>query len=315
MTTMKTLQRIAAAVGVLVAMPLAVQAAPSTYASAETRAAVGADGAGDQASEGPLPGGTSVESSATWPLAVSGSSAYSSMEASATYGALRAHGTVRATGPNASGTIGSEFAGDPLTAALFEDQILIGGTGAQTFQLHYALTGSAGSVGPGQMQFAADLTLQAWGTGITITEGPAPVGVSFFPPFIETYGLSVSGTSPRAFGDSAYLVVSANAGSVLNLSGALGAYMRLSNPIDGGESQATLDLSHTAAYYIVPVTAGATFTAVSGHNYLAAPVPEAGTAALMLAALPLVGWAHLRRRQRQSVSTSDVARRAGQLTV
>lgn len=295
MTTLKTMQRLGMALGVLL-MPLAAQAAPSTYAQAETRAAVGADGASDQDVQGPLIGSTSADSSASWPRVGAGSSASSSMQASAAYGALRAHGTVRASGPNARGTIGSEFAGDPLTAALFEDQILIGGAGTQTFQLHYALTGSAGSVGPGQMQFAADLTLQAWGTGITITDGPAPVGFSFFPPYIDTYGLSVSGSSPRAFGDSAYLVISASAGSVLNLSGALGAYMSLSNPIDGGESQATLDLSHTAAYFIVPVTPGTTFTAASGHDYLAAPVPEASTAALMLAALPFVGWAHARRR-------------------
>lgn len=299
MTLLKMMQRISMAVGVLLAMPLVAQAAPSTYAKAETRAAVGADGVNDQDTQGPLIGNTSADSSATWPLVVSGSSASSSMQASAQYGALRAHGTVNATGPNAYGTIGSEFAGDPLTAALFEDQIVIGGVGTQTFQLHYALTGSAGSLGPAQMQFAADLTLQAWGTGITITSAPTPVGFSVFPPFIDTYGLSVSGSSPIAFGDSAFLVISADAGSVLNLSGALGAYLSLSNPIGGGESQATLDLSHTAAYFIVPVTEGTTFTAASGHNYLAAPVPEVSTAALMLAALPVVGWAHARRRRQR----------------
>lgn len=313
MTTTNLMQRIGMALGVLL-VPLAAQAAPSTYAQTETRAAVGADGANDQDTQGPLIGGTRAESSASWPLAGTGSSASSSMQASAEYGALRAHGTVRASGPNASGTIGSEFAGDPLTAALFEDQILIGGTGTQTFQLHYALTGSAGSFGPGQMQFAADLTLQAWGTGITITEAPTPVGFSFFPPYIDTYGLSVSGSSPRAFGDNAFLVISANAGSVLNLSGALGAYLRLTNPIDGGESEATLDLSHTAAYYIVPVTSDTTFVAASGHDYLSTPVPEVGTATLMLAALPLVGWAHVRRRQRQGTNASDVTHRASHLT-
>ena len=297
MTTLKMMQRIGTALGVLLLMPLAAQAAPSTYAKAEARAAVGADGVNDQDAQGPQTGTTSAESSAHWPLAGAGANASSSMQASADYGALRAHGTVRTSGPNASGTIGSEFASDPLTAALFEDQILIGGVGTQTFQLHYALSGSAGSFGPAQMQFAADLTLQAWGTGITITDGPTPVGFSFFPPYIDTYGLGVSGSSPRVFGDSDFLVISANAGSVLNLSAALGAYLRLSNPIDGGESQATLDLSHTAAYHIVPVTPGTTFTAASGHNYLAAPVPEMSTAVLMLAALPFAGWAHARRRQ------------------
>ena len=201
----------------------------------------------------------------------------------------------------------------PWAAALFEDQILIGGTGTQTFQLHYALAGSAGSFGPGQMQFAADLTLQAWGTGIAIAEAPAPVGFSFFPTYLETYGLSVSGSSPRAFGDSAFLVILASPGAVLNLSGALGAYLRLTNPIDGGESQATLDLSHTAAYYIVPVTPGTTFVAASGHDYLSAPVPELGTATLMLAALPLVGWAHVRRRQRQSAHAPGDPQRVRQL--
>ena len=125
--------------------------------------------------------------------------------------------------------------------------------------------------------------------------GPPPIGISFFPPFIDTYGFNVSGTAPRAIGLSDFLVISAPGGSTMNLNGALAAYLRVDNGAGGGETLGTLDLSNTAAFYIVPLSAGTTFTSASGHDYLT-PVPEAGTAALMIGALPLLGWWIRRRR-------------------
>ena len=58
------------------------------------------------------------------------------------------------------------------------------------------------------------------------------------------------------------------------------------------------DLSHTAHFYLDPITPGATYTTASGNLYLTptvAAVPEPATTALLLAALPALALAARRK--------------------
>ena len=51
-----------------------------------------------------------------------------------------------------------------------------------------------------------------------------------------------------------------------------------------GRFRAEADFAHSAGYELIPV-AGLNTTGASGHNFLAAPVPEPGTWALMAGGL------------------------------
>jgi hypothetical protein len=224
-------------------------------------------------------------------------SASSILEAKAEMGVLRARGTVQLAAPYSSGMVGTSSGGEPDGLATFDDQITIGGGGGpHSFRLFYSLTGFAGQIGTAGLQFAAKLSVQAWGTGITILDAPPPTGISFFPPFIETYSVSASGTGPRAFGEGDSLLIQAADGAVLNLSGFLAGYLSLRNETDSHAPQTgTLDIWNTATFRIDPVTPGTTFSAASGHDYLAAPVPVPAALPLLLGALPVLAWAGRRR--------------------
>ncbi|HQY08319.1 MAG: PEP-CTERM sorting domain-containing protein [Leptothrix sp. (in: Bacteria)] len=284
----------------LVLAPAASQAA-STSSQASTSVSIGSAGDGGYVVNGPVAAATSVNGHTLFTVPGTGS-VDSRLEARAEFGALHARATVQTAAPYSSGMAGSSSAGDPDSAAYFDDQVTVGGGGGpQVFKLYYTLTGSAGQTGSANMQFAADLSLQAWGTsGISITSASAPpTGFSVFPPFIDTYSVSVGGTGPQAFSDSGWVQISAESGATLNLSGALGAWLRLSEPGDtAAPSTAVLDIWHTGSYYIVPDDPGTTFTSVSGFNYLAAaPVPEPAPLPMMALALPLLGGLLWRRRQ------------------
>lgn len=287
----------------LVLLPVMASAA-MTYSIADTSAAIGLNGNGGRVEDGP----------AARPTSVNGHTRYephglgyvdSRMEARAEYGRLHARGTVQLAAPYSQGMAGSVMGGDPLSVAGFEDQILIGGGGVDphVFKVFYSLTGFAGQTGGALMEFAADLSLQAWGlAGISITGASAPpTGFSLSFPFIETYSVSVSGSSARAFGESGWVEITATDGSTLNLSGFLGAYLCLRETGDThAPSTATLDIWNTGSFAIVPLSSGTTFTAASGFNYVAA-VPEPHEFAL-LAGLWLVGFALWRRRGQVSTS-------------
>ncbi len=273
-------------------------AVPGTQTMTSTAASIGLNGDWDSDSDGPSMGATQA-SSQTLFIQPGVGSVTSGLQASTDFGGLHALGNVQTAAPYAQGTAGSAMGGVPDTVALFEDHITIGGGGAvpHVFKLFYSLTGSAGQTGSAEMSFAARLSLQAWGvSGISITAASAlPTGFSMFPPFIDTYSLSASGTADSAFGESGWVEITAVDGSTLNLTGALGAYLRLHELGNtDAPSTATLDISHTGSFWIVPVSAGTTFDAASQFNYLA-PVPEPSPLVMMGVALPLLAWA-LRRR-------------------
>jgi hypothetical protein len=277
----------------------AMASTATTFSIADTSAAIGLNGSGGRVEDGPAARPTSVNGHTRFEPPGLGYYVDSRMEASAGYGRLHARGTVQTAAPYSAGMAGSLMGGDPLSVAGFEDQILIGGGGVapHVFKVFYSLTGFAGQIGSASMEFAADLSLQAWGLGgVTITGSSAPpTGFSFSLPPIDTYSVSVSGSSGRSFGESGWVEITATDGSTLNLGGYLGAYLRLREPGDTHAlSTAALDIWNTGSFSIVPLSAGTTFTAVSGFNYVT-PVPEPREYALF-AGLGLVGFALWHRR-------------------
>lgn len=236
--------------------------------------------------DGPANRSTYALSSAAASYGSGSASGYS--EAEADTASLHARGSLQLAAAFSSGSVGLN--------TNFEDQITIGGVGPQTFRLFYSLTGFAGQIGTAALQFDATLSVQAWGTGITILEAPPPTGFSLFPPFIETYSVSASGTTAKPFGEGDSLLIQANSGSVLILSGFLNGSLSLNYSVDNNTPQTgTLDIWDTGSFWIVPVTAGTSFTASSGHDYLATPVPLPTSLILLISALPVLAGP-IRRR-------------------
>lgn len=259
-----------------------VTAADMTWSYGNTSAGMGNGvdfrGDGGWVEDGPKAGPTSVNGHTRFSLNGVGY-VDSRLEAMADNARLRARATVQTAAFSAYGTAGD----DSGTVAGFEDRILIGGGGVggtHSFRLRYSLTGFAGKTGTAAMQFNASLIVQAWGSGITITAAPPETGFSF--PIGPSYSLSASGSEPRAFGDSDFLVISAADGATLNVSGGLKAFLSLRGNADSAAySSSTLDIWNTwntGAFSIEPISSGTTFRAASGRNYTVV-IPERSYAA------------------------------------
>jgi hypothetical protein len=102
--------------------------------------------------------------------------------------------------------------------------------------------------------------------------------------------VSASGNGPQNFGLIDHLDISAVNGSTMNLSGFLAGFVRLQNDTDSSTaSTAVLDSWNTGHLSIEPLMAGTTFTAASGHNYIAVPEPTSLVLTVVgLALLPQV---------------------------
>lgn len=264
----------------LVAASLTVASAfgqvPNTLTTSNTGAWLGSTPTGQFIQDGPANRPTHAVSFSSQTAGGTGS-AEARMEGWANYGALRALGNLRIETADGGGMVGSIFGDDPDTIAAFEDSILIGGpAGLHTFRLYYHLEGSAGMSGLGTLTYGADLSAQVLGLGVTVLNSPQI--------------LRANGTVGAPFSDTDYVHIQASSGSTMNLLATMGAFMMVNRVAPSGLTTATLDISNTGSFYIVPESAGTTFTAASGANYL---VPEpASLAVLALGLLPL-----LRRRR------------------
>jgi hypothetical protein len=301
-TTAAPAARLAATLlgALLVALPGAAGATATTQSIASMSVSIGGVGDYVQVTDGPAARPTSVNGLSRLADPSSSNSVASSLvDAESGYGRLRARATVDLySATNAAGLAGDGFAEAPSLAASFADQVVIGGGGGEPhlFRLHFALSGRSGLIGPADMLWGARLSVQAWGTGISVVGGPDPTGFVPFP-YRDVYSVGAFGTTVRTISVSDTLYISAVDGSTMNLNGSLGAYLLLRDDTSTTpqSSIAVLDLWNTGTFSIEALSPGTTFTSASGHDYLAAAVPEPSAALLLLAALPLVGWAVKRR--------------------
>ncbi|MCW5940937.1 MAG: hypothetical protein KIS66_01810 [Fimbriimonadaceae bacterium] len=245
---------------------------PYTVTTSNTGAWLGSSPTGQFVQDGPANRLTHAVSFSNMTIGGAGSSE-ARMEGWANYGALRALGNVTVDTADGGAMVGSTFADDPDTIAAFEDNILIGGpAGPHTFRLYYRLEGFAGMNGLGTLTYGADLSAQVVGLGVTVLNSPQI--------------LRVNGTVGAPFSQTDFVQIQANSGSTMNVLAAMGAFMMVSRIAPAGVTTATLDISNTGAFYIVPDSPDTTFTAASGANYL---VPEPATlSVLALGLLPLL---------------------------
>lgn len=101
---------------------------------------------------------------------------------------------------------------------------------------------------------------------------------------------------PRLLSDGVYSVnINTQVGHRLYLTGNIQAHAQATSyGVPQSPHTATADLGHTALYHLVPSVAGLNTSGLSGHEYLASPVPEPASGLLMaigVAALWLRRWA------------------------